>query len=77
MGKDKVSDRVYKSVIYSDSALKEAKTKYDWTRDVDLKTLEIAFDANCNYACSYCNASFSTTWMNDIRKNGAYPKSVS
>ena len=77
LGKDKVSDRVYKSVIYSDSALKEAKTKYDWTQDVDLKTLEIAFDANCNYACSYCNASFSTTWMNDIRKNGAYQNLVS
>ena len=41
-----MQDRVYKSVIYSDSALKEAKTKYDWTKDVDLKTLEIA-DANC------------------------------
>ena len=77
LGKDKVSDRVYKSVIYSDDALKEAKTKYDWTKDVDLKTLEIAFDANCNYACSYCNASFSTTWMNDIRKNGAYQNLVS
>ena len=57
--------------------MKEAKTKYDWTQDVDLKTLEIAFDANCNYACSYCNASFSTTWMNDIRKNGAYQNLVS
>ena len=42
-----------------------------------MKTLEIAFDANCNFACSYCNASFSTQWQNDIKKNGAYQNLVS
>ena len=77
LGPDKVSDRVYKSVIYSDEELLEAKTKLSWTEDVDLKTLEIAFDPNCNFACSYCNASFSTTWQNDIKKNGAYQNLVS
>lgn len=77
MGPDKVSDRVYKSVIYSDEELKEAKTELGWTEDVDLKTLEIAFDPNCNFACSYCNASFSTTWQNDIKKSGPYQNLVS
>ena len=77
LGKDKVSDRVYKSVIYTDEELKEAKEKFSWTEDVDLKTLEIAFDPNCNFACSYCNASFSTTWQNDIKKNGPYQNLVS
>jgi organic radical activating enzyme len=77
MGPDKVSDRVYKSVIYSDEELKEAKTELGWTEDVDLKTLEIAFDPNCNFACSYCNSSFSTTWQNDIKKNGPYQNLVS
>ena len=77
MGKDKVSDRVYKSVIYTDEELKEAKSKFGWEEDVDLKTLEIAFDPNCNFACSYCNASFSTTWQNDIKKNGPYQNLVS
>ena len=72
LGVDKVSDRVYKSVIYSDDELKEAKEKFGYTKDVDLKTLEISFDANCNFACSYCNASFSTTWQTDIKTNGAY-----
>ena len=76
LGPDKVSDRVYKSVIYSDEELINAKDKYSWNKDVDLKTLEISFDANCNFACSYCNASFSTTWQSDIKTNGAYQNLV-
>ncbi len=77
LGKDKVSDRVYKSVIYTDEELKDAKETMGYTEDVDLKTLEIAFDANCNFGCSYCNASFSTTWQKDIKMNGAYQNLVS
>ena len=57
IGPQNVSDRVYKSVIYTEDQLAEA-SKTHWNDDVNLKTLEIAFDANCNYACSYCNASF-------------------
>ena len=77
LGKDKVSDRVYKSVIYTDEELKEAKETMGYTQDVDLKTLEIAFDPNCNFGCSYCNASFSTTWQKDIKKFGPYQNLVS
>ena len=77
LGPDKVSDRVYKSVIYTDEELKQARTELGYTEDVDLKTLEIAFDPNCNFGCSYCNASFSTTWQNDIKKFGPYQNLVS
>lgn len=77
LGKDKVSDRVYKSVIYTDEELKDAKEVMGYTEDVDLKTLEIAFDPNCNFGCSYCNASFSTTWQKDIKVNGPYQNLVS
>ena len=77
LGKNYVSDRTYKSVIYKEEDLKLCKSKYSHTEDVPLKTLEIAFDANCNFACSYCNASFSTQWQNDIKKNGAYQNLVS
>ena len=71
MGDDVVSDRFYKSKIYTDEELAEAANT-DWKEDVSLKTMEIAFDNNCNFACSYCNAGFSTTWAHDINKNGAY-----
>lgn len=76
LGPHQVSDRVYKSVIYSDADLKAAKDMGAFA-DVDLKTLEIAFDSNCNFGCSYCNASFSTTWQSDIKKDGPYQNLVS
>jgi organic radical activating enzyme len=77
LGKDNISDRVHKSVIYTDEELAECKSAFNWEKDVDLKTLEIAFDPNCNFACSYCNSSFSTSWQNDIKKNGPYQNLVS
>ena len=76
MGRDAVSDRVYKSRIYSQQDLDQAyRTPSD--RDVNLKTLEIAFDRTCQFACSYCNPAFSSTWVNDIKKHGPYQGLVS
>jgi organic radical activating enzyme len=76
MGSDAVSDRVYKSKIYPIEALNEAfETPAD--ADVNLRTLEIAFDRTCQFACSYCNPAFSSTWVRDIRKNGPYNGLVS
>jgi hypothetical protein len=77
LGPDKISDRVYKSIIYTEQELQDAKNVFGSKLDVDLKTLEIAFDANCNFACSYCNPSFSTTWMTDIKTHGLYQNLVS
>jgi organic radical activating enzyme len=76
MGRDAVSDRVYKSKIYDIVELQHA---FDTppNRDVNLKTLEIAFDRTCQFACSYCNPAFSTTWVNDIKRNGPYEHLVS
>lgn len=68
---NQTSDRYYKSVIYQDQEMRDAAAQ-DWRTDVAPRTLEIAFDNNCNLACSYCNAGFSTTWAHDINKNGAY-----
>ena len=76
MGSDAISDRVYKSRIYPIEALDEAfATPAD--ADVNLRTLEIAFDRTCQFACSYCNPAFSSTWVRDIRKNGPYNGLVS
>jgi len=71
-----ISDRVYKTVIYDDGDLDEAfNTRPE--QDVDLQTLEIAFDRTCQFACSYCNPAFSTTWVRDIHRNGPYTSLVS
>jgi hypothetical protein len=76
MGVDAVSDRVYKSKIYDIVALQEA---FDTpvNQDVNLRTLEIAFDRTCQFACSYCNPAFSSTWVRDIKNNGAYTNLIS
>jgi organic radical activating enzyme len=76
MGRNAVSDRVYKSKIYPIEALHEARNLPS-DADVNLRTLEIAFDRTCQFACSYCNPAFSTTWVNDIRNNGPYNGLVS
>lgn len=71
MGRDAISDRVYKTVIYEDQDLNYAYATPPST-DIDLQTLEIAFDRTCQFACSYCNPAFSSTWVKDIRTNGPY-----
>jgi organic radical activating enzyme len=76
MGVDAVSDRVYKSKIYPLEALNEAYTT-PAKQDVNLRTLEIAFDRTCQFACSYCNPAFSSTWVRDIQRNGPYEHLVS
>ena len=76
IAKDNISDRVYKSKIYKDHSLQKA-FKLNPSEDVNLKTLEIAFDRTCQFACSYCNPAFSTEWVKDIRKNGSYENLIS
>jgi organic radical activating enzyme len=76
MGRDAVSDRVYKSRIYPIRILDEA-FHADHREDINLRTLEIAFDRTCQFACSYCNPAFSSTWVRDIHKNGPYASLVS
>ena len=70
-GNEPVSDRTYKTVIYHDNDLRRI-TAMPTHQDVNLKTLEIAFNRTCQLACSYCNPAFSSTWVKDIRNNGGY-----
>ena len=76
MNVDAISDRVYKSRIYPLEALDEAYNTPS-QEDVNLRTLEIAFDRTCQFACSYCNPAFSSTWVKDIKNHGAYTNLVS
>lgn len=78
---NEVSDRVYKTKVHDKllgngglaptSPLQQAATS-DFQDNVNLRTLEISFDRTCQFACSYCNPSFSTTWAKDIKQNGPY-----
>jgi len=74
--RNNISDRVYKSRIYPLEALNEAYNT-PAEQDVNLRTLEIAFDRTCQFACSYCNPAFSSTWVRDLQRNGPYESLVS
>jgi organic radical activating enzyme len=73
IGRNNISDRVYKSQIYSEEEINALK-ELPWDADITPKTIEVSFDRTCNFACSYCNSGYSTTWGKDIKKNGAYQK---
>lgn len=73
VGRNNVSDRIFKSMIYKDEDIEKLKD-LPYTEDVNLKTVEISFDRTCNFACSYCNSGYSTTWGKDIERNGPYQK---
>lgn len=74
---DNISDRVYKSKIYTNEELHHARHELSPTDDVNLKTLEISFDRTCQFACSYCNPAFSSTWVKDIARRGSYTNLIS
>ena len=76
MRRDAVSDRVFKTIIYTEQQIAATARTPD-NANVNPKTLEIAFDRACNFACSYCNASFSTTWGKDIKTHGNYAYLIS
>lgn len=71
IGRNNIADRVYKSQIYKEDDIAKLKD-IPWDADVNLKTVELSFDRTCNFACSYCNAGYSTTWGKDISTNGSY-----
>lgn len=76
MARDNLSDRVFKTEIYKDEDIL-AIPAMPWQQDIELKTLEISFNRTCNFACSYCNPAFSTSWVKDIKQYGPYRNIVS
>lgn len=67
---DLASDRELKSLHFRSHL--PAETYFDKTHDFKPKALELAFQNTCNLACAYCSPSFSTEWINDIKKHGVY-----
>ena len=62
-------------VLYSSEA--SEANNYDFTKfkpneSVDLYRVTVAFDSLCNFTCSYCDASQSSSWYADIKMNGGY-----
>lgn len=74
LGKDHVSDRIYKSTYsWSFPRLGEI-IKSGTGKDVTPSYLEVAFDSKCNAKCLYCNPESSSSWEQEIKKFGAIPQ---
>jgi organic radical activating enzyme len=70
---DRFSDRTFKSSeSWSLPHLKEIK-ELNWRADYNPKYVEVAFSNACNFKCSYCGPAFSSRWMEEVEKFGAYP----
>jgi len=70
---DRFSDRIFKSSESWSWEYKEEIFKADWRDDYNPKYVEVAFSNTCNFKCSYCGPSFSTTWMEEIEQFGGFP----
>ena len=71
MGPNYLSDRVFKSQQFTNEEMQKWHELPPDARIVP-PTIEVMFDRTCNFACSYCNANFSTEWAKDIKKSGHY-----
>ena len=44
--------------------------------DVIPRYVEVNFSNVCNLACSYCSPQFSSTWADEVEREGGYPTST-
>ena len=70
---DRFSDRTFKSSESWSKPHYNEIINADWRQDFNPRYVEVAFSNACNFKCSYCAPAFSTTWMQEIEKFGAYP----
>ena len=70
---DRFSDRTFKSAESWSLPHYEEIKNLDWRADYNPKYVEVAFSNACNFKCSYCGPAFSSKWMEEIEKHGAYP----
>jgi hypothetical protein len=70
---DQHSDRIFKSAEPWSLPLLDDIKKSDWREDFNPRYVEVAFSNTCNFKCSYCGPSFSSQWVQEIERHGAYP----
>lgn len=70
---NEISDRVYKSADLWSSPYHDEIVELGWKENYNPKYVEVAFSNTCNFKCSYCGPQYSSTWMQEIEKHGAYP----
>ena len=66
------SDRIFKSAEESSVSELDRILKNPLDINFTPKYLEVSFSNKCNFKCSYCSANFSSSWQEEIKKNGNY-----
>lgn len=66
------SEAITERVIFSQVFEQLDFNKFDLSFDYKPKVVTVAFDTICNFTCSYCDASQSTSWATDLKLNGPY-----
>lgn len=72
----KLSDRHYRSGEPWAARDFEKIVSADWNEDALPSYVEVNFSNACNLACSYCSPQFSSTWMQEVERRGAFPTSI-
>ena len=72
-GSETYSDRVYKSLDSWSTGEHDKIINLTGEEDDIYPTyLEVSFSNVCNFKCSYCNPSFSSKWVQEIKTHGWY-----
>jgi len=66
------SSTVPERALYSYDARDYDFSQFVPEKSVSPWSITVAFDTLCNFTCSYCDASQSSSWYTDIKKNGIY-----
>jgi organic radical activating enzyme len=73
---NKLSDRHYRSGEPWAAESFEKIVSAPWDQDVIPSYVEVNFNSACNLKCSYCSPQFSSSWMDEVERLGAYPTST-
>jgi organic radical activating enzyme len=47
-------------------------TDQSWDTPINPTYLEVSFSGTCNFKCSYCSPSYSSTWQKEVEEFGGY-----
>ena len=72
---NKLSDRHYRSGEPWAAQQFDKIVTSTGDEDVTPGYVEVNFNHACNLKCSYCSPQFSSSWMDEIQRHGAYPTS--
>ena len=69
----KLSDRHYRSGEPWAAKDFEKIVSAPWDQDAIPSYVEVNFNSACNLKCSYCSPQFSSSWMDEAEREGAFP----